>query len=424
MDDLIKGSWIINSIKHFEKFQPSTPELQYFESTEVAGKAGLLLSKMVADTQEIIPGGKVRAFARLSGMRSTELPTILSYLKREGKADFRLGDDGNIGEVEVYCFSTEDALRTTCSVYGKLSKSSEEESSIISLDATFHLPHYERELLEVITKAGFDEKTARHTLELQQNLDLIGIAGAGGDSVYHNEYAFAENPEKVAKALKSLKSQELTVVQDVLTILEENPGYPLDRLTSKFPIDLLKMMEGVGLYDTLVVHSSVGDAAFVTIPQLQGVSISRPMLTADVFHKAKLLLSCLRFGETKSSSWRGRIESFTMMMNIVRMLNRGEEVGPCTAISEDYQLLESQGVIKTRRGYGTTRYMTLRQLEVGEMVAQMLNYHMAIPAAAAGGLLDQPLAQYTTPEGHRPTQAKLTKGTREAGARLLHALRT
>ena len=426
MDDLTKGSWIINSIKHFEKFQPSTPELQFFEATEIAGKAGLLLSKMVADTQEIIPGNKIRAFARLSGMRSTELPTVLSHLRREGKADFSSDDDDNITEVEVYCFSAEDALRTTCSVHERLSKSSEEESSIVSLDATFRLPYYEDDLLDMITKAGFDEKTAKHTLKLQSNLELIGIAGEGRDSIYHNEYAFAENPEKVAKALKSLKPQELSVVQDVLKILEDNPGYPFDHLTSNFSSDILDMMEGVGLFDTLVVQSPVGDAAFVTTPQLQGISISRPILSADVFHKVKLLLSCLRFGESKSTHSRGRIESFTMMMNIVRKLNRGEEVGPCTAISEDYQLLEAQGVIKTRSGYGNTRYMLLRQLEVGQLVAQMLEYHMAIPeaATAAGRLLDQPLAQHITPEGHRPVQAKMTKGTREARARLLHAIRT
>ena len=38
MDDLIKGSWIVNSIKHFDKYSPSTPELQFFEATEIAEK--------------------------------------------------------------------------------------------------------------------------------------------------------------------------------------------------------------------------------------------------------------------------------------------------------------------------------------------------------------------------------------------------
>ena len=296
-------------------------------------------------------------------MRPTELPTVLNYLKQKEKVDFHLDSQGRVTEAEVYCFSAEDALRTTCSIYEGLEKTEEEEGSIITLDATFHLPLYKNELVEVITKAGFGEGTATHTLELQSNLELIGVAGEGSDHVYHNEYAFAENPEKVAKALRALNPAELTEVQEVLRVLEQNPGYPLDKLTRRFSSDMLKMMEGVGLYDTLTVHSPAGDAAFVTIPQLQGISISRPMLSADVFHKAKLLLSCLRYGENKSSPYRGQIESFRMMMNIVRKLNRGEQVGPCTAIGEDYRLLELQGVIRTTHGTGSTRYMELRQHE-------------------------------------------------------------
>lgn len=40
MDKLLKGTWVVNSIKHLLNVKPNTPELSYFEATEQAGKAG------------------------------------------------------------------------------------------------------------------------------------------------------------------------------------------------------------------------------------------------------------------------------------------------------------------------------------------------------------------------------------------------
>ena len=45
MDDLEKGTWILNSIKHLSRVQTNVPELSYFEATEQSGKAGMLLAR-------------------------------------------------------------------------------------------------------------------------------------------------------------------------------------------------------------------------------------------------------------------------------------------------------------------------------------------------------------------------------------------
>jgi len=64
-------------------------------------------------------------------------------------------------------------------------------------------------------------------------------------------------------------------------------------------------------------------------------------------------------------------------MNIVNKLLRGEWVGPCTAIGEDYKLLEMDGVISVQPYNGMYK-MKLRQLEVGRLVKQMLEYNMVV----------------------------------------------
>lgn len=54
-----------------------------------------------------------------------------------------------------------------------------------------------------------------------------------------------------------------------------------------------------------------------------------------------------------------------------------EWVGPCTAIGEDYKLLELDGVISVQPYNGMYK-MKLRQFEVGRLVKQMLEYNMVV----------------------------------------------
>lgn len=82
-------------------------------------------------------------------------------------------------------------------------------------------------------------------------------------------------------------------------------------------------------------------------------------------------------GEYKSVSSRGAIYTSSKMMNIVNKLLRGEWVGPCTAIGEDYKLLELDGVISVQP-YNEMYKMKLRQFEVGKLVKQMLEYNMVV----------------------------------------------
>jgi hypothetical protein len=95
MNKLEKGTWIVNSIKHLLKVRTNTPELAYYEATEVAGKAGLLLSRFVADEQEIISEAKTKVFARESGITRVEILACLNCLKEQEKIDFNVDSNGN-----------------------------------------------------------------------------------------------------------------------------------------------------------------------------------------------------------------------------------------------------------------------------------------------------------------------------------------
>jgi hypothetical protein len=157
------------------------------------------------------------------------------------------------------------------------------------------------------------------------------------------------------------------------------------------------------------------------------VAIGEPFLSADVFHKAKTLLNCLRYGQFNSRPGRGKIVDDAMLRAIVAKLVRGEELAPSTAAAEDYRVLEKDGVIETREDAGTMRIMKLRQLEVGRIVLQMLDHNAALPEADYGPLTDLGVASFDRdiPEVSRSAiLAHKSKEVIEAHNLMLQAVRT
>lgn len=374
MDDLTKGTWIVNSQKLLQGIRDDIPDKFELDATDVSGKAGALLSRLAADSEEIIPMEKVSAFAQSVGIgkAAVKIEPYLKLLRNAGKIDYTTNG------VAVYCFSTEDAVKTTAQIFDTQNPADCEKANILSLDATFRLPHTESDLIQALTDGGVSEKTANLTLALQSSLKLVQVTSSQGRPIYFNEYTFAGKSEKIVAAMKSLKPAKELALKEILDIVENNPGYPLDELEKEFPRDVLQLMEGVGLFDGIPVYSQNHEAVFVCSPQLKGISLEvADPLWADVFHKAKILLSCLRFGQFKSRYHRGLITDPQMMLNIVNKLLRDEWVGPCTAIGHDYKELEVRGTIQTRAVQNDTfgRYeMRLRQKDVGKLVRDMLQY--------------------------------------------------
>lgn len=114
-------------------------------------------------------------------------------------------------------------------------------------------------------------------------------------------------------------------------------------------------------------------------------------------------------------------------MNIINKLNRGDWVGKCTAIGQDYHLLEMDGVIETSDAGDGMFYMRLRQPEVGVLVKQMLDYNKLILDADAnlGSLFrDQPKS-YIIPEVRkREIEALSIEPVKAMHEKMLHSIRT
>ncbi|MBA7654432.1 hypothetical protein ES703_62311 [subsurface metagenome] len=184
------------------------------------------------------------------------------------------------------------------------------------------------------------------------------------------------------------------------------------------------MLQGVGLLEELEVISSYGNASFATLPDLRPLDSGSSSLISDIYHKAKLLLSCLRYGQMKSVPGRGKIID---PLWIINALLDGRWIGPCTAIGQDYRVLELQGVVETRQHSGSTYYMRLRQQEVGKLAHDILAYGTMLPDP---DVCDPKFVgfqpdQFVIPETkRRALQSKMPKPVEELVTKMLETIRT
>jgi hypothetical protein len=124
----------------------------------------------------------------------------------------------------------------------------------------------------------------------------------------------------------------------------------------------------------------------------------------DAFDMAKALVAALSYGITRSSAGRGRI---MMPAVLIGKLVSGREIGPATAIGEDYRVLEMKRVIQLRHDSGSRYYMKLLKRDIGELALQVLTQggtptnvldSSTTPTAAMSG--------YTGPEQERSTMRR------------------
>jgi len=154
----------VHTSKHLNAVRADAPEQSYFEASTQAGKAGNLLARMAADVVEVIPKARVKEYARAANVRVTEVDHCLRLLKDEGKIDYQTDAVGGFGDVEVYSFSSSDALTTTARLFDRLEPSEQERGSIETLEETFYMPQTEGDMLDSLHRDRFwtPQRSQRH----------------------------------------------------------------------------------------------------------------------------------------------------------------------------------------------------------------------------------------------------------------------
>jgi hypothetical protein len=411
MEAKTSGAWLVH---HSIKLQQITGS-QEFNTVSAAGKAGTLLSALSSNDQTSLSRAEVEALAKAGNINVLwELNPILDRLRQRS-----LIDVSSTG-VDVLGVTTEKVLEHTASVFEDLNPTAMERASISIAEETSSIPRKQKASLEYLSDTcKLTTEEAAGVLDSAEEIGFIDFENLGDEKIYFNGNLFRREYMKKTQAVLSTLSEAESQKINVLEGMLKNSGcLPLEEAKKVLGEPLLAKLNAISMYDISVVNNDKEDIAYLTRPAAFS-KYGNPFVE-DALDLAKAFVSSVTYGMTRSSSARGKI---AYPGALIRKLIRGEEIGPVTAIGQDYKVLEMKGVVKIRRdrwGYS----MKLLKKEVGEIALQVITGGDASDLS----LLKFPGASvtaYSGPEVNREIGRKRQKVNSKKETRdILMALRT
>lgn len=365
MEKRTEGAWLINHTKKLLDIRYSYD----FEDIELAGKCGIFLSNLAAsDEQSDLNADKVNAIAKVSNIKKTEIETIKTKLQ-----EARLIDSSSNGSISVLGITTSAVLSHTADIFKSGTPSNYQKAAIELADNISDLPKGERILTEYISDTYRLSSAETGDLFMQaEDIGFIDYEKLDDDSkFYFNGNLFRRDVLKKTNAvLSSLNAEDTRKINDLDHKLTSQGCVTLEEGKSILGEALISKLQSIGMYDFNEVSNTKETRTFITKPS--AFSKYGNPFEEDALDLAKAFVASLYYGMTFSSQGRGRI---TMLKALLSKLVNGYEVGPATAIGEDYKLLELKRVIQIRKEPNTTRYhMKLLKKDIGALAMQVLEF--------------------------------------------------
>jgi hypothetical protein len=371
-----KGAWVVHHSQKTASTQNASAE---FPAIDAAGKASSLLSRFAASEQLLIPKKRVDAFAQAAGLNpKTELTSLLDMLKRR-----RVIDTSENGDVVALGLTTGATVQHACDIFEEQDPTAEERAAIVLADAASASPVMRKESIELISdEFSLSSQRVGEFLDRSELVGFVDAEAIDGSRVYFNGNLFRrDNLTKVSRVLGSLSPADHLKLADLDAVLQKKGCVALLEVEKILGTALFDKLRAAGMYDVNHVMNASGEHGFVTRPAAFH-KFNDPIVD-DAFDLAKALVAALTYGMTLRSRGTGRIGSVAVLL---RSLISGREIGPATAIGEDYRVLEMKGVIQTRPGPRYGYLMKLLKKDIGEMALRVLTTGEAASSAA----LDRP----------------------------------
>jgi hypothetical protein len=371
------GAWVIH---HGRKLQSDQHGAAEFSAIDGAAKSGLLLAGMSASEEVQLSSDAVAALAKTTNINpKTELPTYLDLLKRR-----QLIDVTTAGAVSVLGVSSRKVLQETATIFEGLTPGAEERIVIDVAEQTSQAPRLlVAEQKRLADQFGLRAGDAAELLRRSQEIGFVDSEIDGQDKLLFNGNLFRRgNIVKTRHVVNSLNAAEQERVAQVTALLQSAGCLDRERVRKVLGDQLFEKLHSAGFYDVNTVSNDSGEHAFVTAPSAFHKFVD-PMVD-DAFDLAKALVAALTYGIAKSSASRGRIHSPSLLLG---KLVSGREIGPTTAIGQDYRVLEMRRVIKTRHAEKGMYFMRLLKKDIGQIAQQVLTQ---------GGATDQVLGAFPT----------------------------
>ena len=407
------GAWIVHHGRKLDLHSSGPPE---FPAIDQAAKAATLLAKLGQSDQISVPYSQVRAIATASGLNpGYELAGLLEVLKEK-----RLIDRSGNG-VEILGITNRAALVHATDIFGDASPDAEEFASIRLAEMSSKAPVTTRAAAEQIgDEYQLDTSRTRQFFSRAKEIGFVDSEGSGDDELLFNGNLFRRNARRSFHVLQSLTEDDQSRLRAIENALSQDGCLPLGRVQRALGKALLEKLVAAGVYDLNTVSNAAGNHVYVTAPSAFHKFVD-PFVD-DCFDMAKSLVAALFYGMTRRPKPQGRIDHLPALLS---HLIAGREVGPATAIGEDYRVLEANRVVGLRQHRGSALFfMRLLKREVGQLALHVLQQGDA-GAEALTELPAAPMAGYTGPEeGRTSVRRKQTVMSKRKTRDILEVLRS
>jgi len=387
----ITGAWIIH---HGRKLVLDANGPAEFPAIDEAAKATTLLAKLAESKQVSVGKSEVRAIAVASGLNPRhELAGLLQVLEKK-----RLIEQ-SAQSVSVIGVTPRGTLRHAADMYRDAEPMAYEEASITLAETASVSPVRRSDVFEKIgDEHHLTDVQVNDFLNRAEEIGFVDKEGSGDDRLLFNGNLFRrDSVTKTQRVLASLTGAEEKLVAEIAQQLSQNGCLTVSHVENLLSKPLFEKLVAAGLYDLNQVTNEEGSHVYVTSPSAFHKFVD-PMVD-DSFDMAKSLVVALYYGMNSRSSSLGRISLLSVLLG--KLINGGE-VGPATAIGQDYRVLEVNRVVKLRADatYPNRFYMRLLKPEVGQLALQVLTRGNA-DAQSLMELPGAPMSGYVGPEENR-----------------------
>lgn len=412
------GAWIVH---HGMKLQADQAGASEFPAIDGAAKAGRLLAGMAVSEESQLSRDHVVALAKSAGLNpKIELPTILDRLRER-----QVIDVASNGSVAVLGVSSRKVLEEAAKLYVAMEPSVQEHAALDLAERTSVSPALLSEEIERISDTfHLTTPDAEDFIRRARDIGFVDSEKDGEEAILFNGNLFRrDSVQKTRRILESLSPDEGQRVLEATQVLKEKGCVESAALRGVLGSEaLFTKLRAAGFFDVNTVANDQGEHVFVTMPAAFHKFVDP--LVDDAFDLAKALVAALTYGITKSSPERGKIQ---MPSVLLRRLVDGAEIGPATAIGQDYRVLEVKRVIQLRQAGGGRYCMRLLKRDIGEIALHVLTQGDAsemVVSRLPSRLQSAAMTSYAGPEESRSRLRREQKApSRKHTADILQTLR-
>ncbi|HJT30527.1 MAG TPA: hypothetical protein VJ783_00565 [Pirellulales bacterium] len=417
-----KGLRIISVAKSLDAFQRDGKISRFFGATLIAGHGGVLLSSL--RLQSRISWDKFVVLASEARIERQQLkPVILPWLTRGGFVELGTGDKPL---VNCNVIDYDAILRATAELFDSQDPTEEEEYVLTLLNCAIRIPTLASDALNQL--GSNSESPALTALDLAKGYKIVRVLDGHGidEPLIYSPLIWGDNITKAGQALTHMDANKRSLVLELVDRVRRYQGLPQQAAvtwsTQQGEPDLVRLATGLGLLDRTEIHTKEGNRQpFLTTPHLYGELAAAH--GRDVCDRVRLFLDSIRHGQHFGQWHTGRIRDPVVLLE--KLLNNGE-IGPCTAIGNDYVLVEKAGVVtvKPSRYKAGQFVMELVQSDTVRLIRDILQQpHGLSGVAGVPGVGAMGQDRFVSSEQSRAKAGELPEQMREAEAEMLKSLR-